>query len=417
MTERQVQPVRASRFWVPASCIIVLAVALTGFGLLMLSSAGAKAPKAGSDPLHILYLQLRFLPVALVAGFVAFMVDIEKLRRWVWWLYGGVCVLLVMVRIPGIGRAVKGSWRWISLGPINIQPSDLGKLVLVLALSHYLANSQRFLRPVYFNWFDVGPKFPWLISFKKNFPWISPTTEAGWDLYRGFILPCCIIGTICGLILIEPDLGTMALCGAVGMTILFVSGARIQYIIPTVLAAVSAFAYVVYNWENRMKRVTSFLDPEGTKANEGYQLWQGMLAFACGGTTGEGLGKGLQQRYFLPEAHTDFIFSIVGEELGLVATGLVVLGFLLLFFVVVFSLRRAHNLYQFNVCLGASLFIILQALINMGVVTGLLPTKGMSLPFISYGGTNLVTMFVMLGLILNCLLMWARPPLMTPREL
>ncbi len=410
MSERHLQPVRASRFWVPASFLMLFAFALTGFGILILSSAGAKAPSASSGPLHIMYAQLKYLPIALVAGLVAFRVDLERLRRWVWWIFGAVCVLLALVRVPGIGKSVKGSWRWIDLGFFNLQVSDLAKVALVLALSHYLANQQRVLRRVYFQWIDWSPKFPWLLRGKKTFPWVEPTTMAGWDFVQGFLFPALIIGTVCGLIAIEPDLGTMALCAAVSGVLLFVSGVRLSYLIPAGLAAVGVFSWVVYNWPNRLNRVLSFLDPEGTKSKEGYQLWQGMVAFACGGTTGEGLGQGLQQRYFLPEAHTDFIFSIVGEELGFVATAGVVACFFGMFLVVLFNLPKAHNLYQFNVCLGATLFIVLQALINMGVVTGLLPTKGMSLPFISYGGTNLVMMFVMLGLILNCLSIWARPP-------
>lgn len=416
MSERHLQPVRFSRFWVPASFLMLFAFALTGFGVLILSSAGAKAPAASSGPLHIMYAQLKYLPIALLAGLVAFRVDLERLRQWVWWIFGAVCVLLVLVRVPGIGKSVKGSWRWIDLGVVNLQVSDLAKIALVLTLSHYLANQQRVLRPVYFRWLEWSPKFPWLLRGKKTFPWIEPTTMAGWDFTRGFLLPGLIIGAICGLIAIEPDLGTMALCAVVGGVLLFVSGARLFYLIPTAAVMMAAFAWVVYNWPNRLNRVLAFMDPEGYKSTLSYQLWQGMVAFACGGVSGEGLGQGLQQRHFLPEAHTDFIFSIAGEELGLVATGSVAVVFCCMFLVVVTNLPRAHNLYQFNVCLGATLFIVLQALINMGVVTGLLPTKGMSLPFISYGGTNLVTMFVMLGLVLNCLNIWARPPELRAQE-
>ncbi len=394
-------PARASRFWGPATGLILIAAGLLCVGLVVLWSAAVAASKSGAGSTVYAERQLIYAAAACAAAGIAFKLDLEKLRRWIPHIFFTACALLVAVRIPGIGRSVKGSWRWIEVGPINIQVSDIAKFALILALSHYIAESKRFI--------GSGTEFAWF-ERRKKFPFFGFTQEARRDILRGYIFPCGIIGTICGLVVIEPDLGTTALCGAVGGILLFVSGARWRYLLPTALSVISVFAYVVANWENRMKRVTAFLDPEGTRTNEGYQLWQGMLAFACGGTQGEGLGNGMQQRYFLPEAHTDFVFSIIGEELGLLATGGVALAFLAFFWIVMWNLPRAQNLYQFNICLGACLFIVLQAAINIGVVTGLLPTKGMSLPFISYGGSNLVIIFIMLGLILNCLFQWSRPP-------
>ena len=390
----------SSKFWLTAALLVLIALSLTAFGLVMLSSAGAKAPKSGGDPRLILRLQLYFVPVAVAGGLAAFWVNLEKLRRWVWWIYGAACAGLVLVRIPGVGREVKGSWRWIKIpfANFNVQVSDIARVALILALAHYLASAQRHLRPVHFQWFE-----------RTRFTGVRLTADARRDAWNGFLL-CALLGGVCGLIGIEPDLGTTALCAAVGASLLFVSGVRMLYLIPTGIAAAAAFAAAVYYLPTRIARILSFLDPEGLKMKEGYQLWQGMLSFACGGIKGEGLGQGIQQRHYLPEAHTDFIFPIIGEELGLAATAAVASAYLCMFAIVAWNLRRAHNLYQFNICLGAILFIVLQAVINMGVVTDLLPTKGMSLPFISYGGTNLVTMFVMLGLILNCLRQWAHPP-------
>jgi cell division protein FtsW len=384
-----------------AAFLALIALSLTAFGLVVLSSAGAKAPKSGGDPRLILRLQLYFVPVAVAGGLAAFWVNLEKLRRWVWWIYGAACVGLALVRIPGIGREVKGSWRWIKipLANINVQVSDIARVALILSLAHYLAGAQRHLRPAHFRWFE-----------RARFTGVRLTADARRDAWHGFLLPCALLAGICGLIGIEPDLGTTALCAAVGASLLFVSGVRMRYLIPTGIAAMAVFAAAVYYLPTRIARILSFLDPEGLKMKEGYQLWQGMLSFACGGLNGEGLGQGIQQRHYLPEAHTDFIFPIIGEEFGLIATAAVAAAYLCMFGVVAWNLRHAHNLYQFNICLGAILFIVLQAVINMGVVTDLLPTKGMSLPFISYGGTNLVTMFVMLGLVLNCLRQWAGPP-------
>ena len=173
----------------------------------------------------------------------------------------------------------------------------------------------------------------------------------------------------------------------------------------------------MYHDPVRLQRITSFLDVEGNRSDSSYQLWQGILAFGAGGVQGVGLGAGRQQMSFLPEAHTDFIFAIVGEELGLVFTLGVVTLFMTLFFVGVLQLKRAPNLYQYLLVMGALLFLTLQALINIGVVTGCLPTKGMSLPFISYGGSNLVFMFVLTGIILNGFRAWELPVLRRQREL
>jgi cell division protein FtsW len=212
-------------------------------------------------------------------------------------------------------------------------------------------------------------------------------------------------------------MGTTLLCASVGGILLFIAGVRHLFVWPFVALAGTALTVLIMNWENRMRRVLAFLDPEGRKMDEAYQLWQGMLGFAVGGRDGAGLGQGMQQDSFLPEAHTDFVFAIVGEEMGLLFTMGVAVGFLAIFCIVCANLRRQQDVFRFNLCLGATLFIVLQALINMGVVTGLLPTKGMSLPFISYGGTNLVMMFVLVGLILNCMRTASRIPLTGGREL
>jgi cell division protein FtsW len=158
-----------------------------------------------------------------------------------------------------------------------------------------------------------------------------------------------------------------------------------------------------------MRRFTSFLEPWEKRGDEAYQLFEGMVAFGVGGLTGKGAANGIQGRAYLPEAHTDFVFSVIGEEYGLVATSLVALVYFGIFWCAYRAMRFSSDLYRFNICLGATLFLVMQALINMGVVTGLLPTKGISLPFISYGGTNLVIMGCMVGLVLNCIRESAQP--------
>lgn len=419
MAERSSSSSGFPRFDADAGIVVFFVLALAVFGLVIQTSAGQylrESMRLAHDPLYTFRMQLIYLVPAFIAGFFFFRVNLQWLRKYVWWIVGIACVLLICARfaIPGLkvfgstfpGVEVNGSWRWINLGVLRFQASDFGKIALVLALAHYLAGAQRFLQ------------HEKIVRWKPNH-FAVPTTESLADLFYGFVCPCMIIGLICGLVAAGPDLGTMALCAAVGFTMLFLSGARLAYLVPVVVSGIAAFSVVVYFWPNRLKRISAFLDPEGTKLEEGYQLWQALLGLGGGGWRGAGLGDGVQYRYFLPEAHTDFVFAVVGEELGFVCSTVVALIFLLLFVVVFLRLRRIPDVFYFNVCLGALLFIVLQALINMGVVTGLLPTKGMSLPFVSYGGSNLVVMFSLTGLVLNAMRSWRRsvfPPPVAPGE-
>ena len=370
-------------FWSipPAGVFIALSViSLTFLGLVVLFSA---SQAMHSDPTVLLRKQLIWLVIATLAGGVAMLVNLAALRDYAYILAGGAVLLLVLVLIPGIGVTVNGAQRWIDCGPMRLQVSEIGKLGLLFMMAHYLAANRRNLD----------------------------------DALRGFIIPCGMLAVICGLIIIEPDYGTAFLCGAVGGIMLYLAGLRLKFLIPTALAALTLFSVAVDHDPVRLRRITSFLDVEGNRSDSSYQLWQGILAFGAGGVQGVGLGAGRQQMSFLPEAHTDFIFAIVGEELGLVFTLGVVVLFMTLFFVGVLQLKRAPDLYQYLLIMGALLFVTLQALINIGVVTGCLPTKGMSLPFISYGGSNLVFMFVLTGIILNGFRSWELPALWRQREL
>ncbi|WP_269523746.1 FtsW/RodA/SpoVE family cell cycle protein [Coraliomargarita parva] len=373
---------RSSLWRIPPAGVFVslIVIALTFLGLVILFSA---SQAMHDDPTVLLRKQLMWLGFATIAGGVAYLVDLEALRPYAYILAGIAGLLLVLVMVPGIGVRVNGAQRWIDFGPMRLQVSEIGKLGLLFMLSSYLAANRRNLD----------------------------------QFLRGFAYPCSMLAVICGLIIVEPDFGTAFLCGLVGGTMLFLAGVRLRFLIPSALCALSLFALAIYHDPVRLKRITSFLDVEANRSDSAYQLWQGILAFGAGGVEGVGLGAGRQQMSFLPEAHTDFIFAIVGEELGLAFTAGVVILFMTLFFVGVLQLRRAPNLYQFLLVLGALLFITFQALINIGVVTGCLPTKGMSLPFISYGGSNLVFMFTLIGLILNGFRTWEMPVLRRQREL
>ena len=361
--------------------IVSIVVALTFLGLVVLFSA-SQAMYDG-DTTILLRKQLIWLFLASLAGGLALLVDLEALRKYVYWLGLASIILLLLVLIPGIGVEVNGARRWMDFGFMRLQVSEVGKLGLLFALAHYLASHRRDLdHPI-----------------------------------KGFLLPCGLLSIFCLLIILEPDYGTAFLCGAVGGCMLFLAGLRLKFLIPTAVSALTLFSIAVYHDPIRLKRITSFLDVEGNRTDSAYQLWQGILAFGAGGLEGVGLGEGRQQMSFLPEAHTDFIFAIVGEELGFIFTAGVVVLFMTLFFIGFLQLKRAPNLYQYLLVMGALLFITLQALINIGVVTGCLPTKGMSLPFISYGGSNLVFMFTLTGIILNGFRSWELPVLRSQRML
>lgn len=370
-------------FWkIPYAGIFVLliVVSLTLLGLVVLYSASG--PLA-TDPAILLKKQLIWLAIALVAFGVTLSVNLVKLRKYVYLLGGCAALMLVLVLIPGIGIKVNGAQRWIDLGPMLLQVSEIGKLGLLFVLAHYLATNRRF--------FD--------------------------DFRRGYFIPFGILTVFCGLILVEPDFGTAFLCGAVGGLMLYLAGIRLKFLIPTAILAIVLFSVAIYHDPVRLQRITSFLDVEGNRSDGAYQLWQGLIAFGVGGVDGVGLGSGRQQMAFLPEAHTDFIFAIVGEELGLIFTMGVVVFFTLLFYVSALQLKKAPDMYQYLLVTGALLFVTLQALINIGVVTGCLPTKGMSLPFISYGGSNLVFMFILVGVVLNGFRAWEVLEMPEQREL
>ena len=364
----------------PSGLFMLLAVlGLNIMGLVVLSSA----TQSFSADSYYLQKQIVWLCIAIIAGLGAAMVEWERLRGLVPLVAVGSVLVLLSVFIPGFGLEIKGARRWVDLGPMNLQVSEIAKIGMIFVLAHYLAENQKYIK----------------------------------TFLRGFLIPSIWIGLICGLIIIEPDFGTTALCGCVGYTILFLAGAKLIYMIPSVLSGIALFAVMVYHDPVRLARITSFLDVEGNKLDGAHQLWQGMLAFGVGGTNGVGLGNGRQQMSFLPESHTDFIFPIVGEELGVFFTVGIVLLFLAFFVIGVINLKKAPNLFQFSFIMGALLFVTLQSLINIGVVTGCLPTKGMSLPFISYGGSNLVLMFVFCGMMINAFRSWSQPPLPQAREI
>lgn len=375
-------PAAARRLTItPASVIIVCVVALVSIGLAVLFSASS--PIKGG-PYAYLYKQFIFLAVAIGAGWLMAIADLEQLRKFSWIAAALVLLALVLVLIPGIGIKVNGGRRWLGLGGVRLQVSEFAKLALVFSLAHLLAHNQGKLH----------------------------------DIWRGFVQPAALIGGFTLLVLVEPDFGAAFLIGSIGVILLYLAGARLRFLLPAIGAALFGFVVLVLHNPVRLARVMSFLDPEANRQGTGYQPWQALLAFAAGGIDGVGLGNGRQQNAFLPEAHTDYIFAILGEEMGLIFTLLVVGLFTTIFVAGLMHVRRAPNLFQFLLVTGSVLLICLQAIINLGVVTSLLPSKGMALPFISAGGSNLLLMGLLVGIIINTQRTWERPkPLVRRRAL
>lgn len=351
----------------PATIILIIAVGLALLGLTILFSASAWL-RTGP----YFYLNKQVFGVLLAAGvcFVVSRVNLDYARRYAWWVLGICAVLLFLTLVVGI--KVNGSRRWLGFGSLRVQVSEFAKLGLVFCLAHYLALNQTRID----------------------------------EFRRGFLYPLGIIGLIAGLTLLEPDFGVAALMVAVGLVLLFLAGAKWRFILPTVLLVGSLFTIAVIHNPNRLRRMTEFLSED-----KSYQLRQGLAAFAAGGVEGAGLGNGRQQLSYLPEAHTDYIFSVVGEELGLFFTLGVIAAFGVILAAGLVHVRRAPSLFHYLLVVGCVLLISLQAIINIGVVTAVFPTKGMSLPFISAGLSNLLLMGMLLGIILNSQRNWGRAAL------
>jgi cell division protein FtsW len=342
-----------------ATTLLVSCVgALLTLGLVTLYSAGLM--KNGA---HYLLMQLVWGGAGLVLAAVIASLDYRWLKKGSWVLFIVTLVLLVLVLFT---IKTNGARRWFRLGLLNFQPSELAKLALIVVLAHYGERYQRYMR----------------------------------SLVRGLIIPGLIMASILGLIFIEPDRGTTVLLTAVGGMMLVLAGARLTFIIPPIICGGAAFAYCLWNDPVRQRRLLSWLDLENHKQDAGYQVWQSIIGIGSGGVDGLGLGNG-RQKAFVPEHHTDFIFSVIGEELGLIATLATVFAFVLIVLCGSSIARRARDTFGFLLASGITFLIGLQAAINIGVVTGALPNKGLPLPFISYGGSNLLLMLACVGLLLG----------------
>jgi cell division protein FtsW len=336
--------------------------ALLALGMVMLYSSSMTQVGA-----RFLIMQLVWCALGLGLCLAAVSFDYRLLKKIAWPLLAFALLLLVLVLVPQIGRKINGARRWFDFGGVRFQPSELGKIALIIFLAWYGEHFQRQM----------------------------PTFK------RGILIPGIIIGLTLGLIFIEPDRGTTILLATVSGGVLLVAGVRWKLFVPPIVLLVAGLAYSISNDPLRMKRIFSWLYLEENREGVGYQAYQAMLALGSGGWTGLGLGNGRQKLGFVPEHHTDFILSIIGEELGLIATLLIVMAFLAIVLCGFYIACRSRDTFGFLLGIGVSLLIGLQAMINIGVVTSALPNKGLPLPFISYGGSNLLAMLTCVGLLLS----------------
>ena len=336
--------------------------ALLALGLVMLYSSSMT--QFGAD---LLKKQLVWVVFGFALCVAATALDYQVLKKYAWPIFLFALFLLVLVIVPHIGRKINGARRWFDFHGLRFQPSEFAKLALVILLAWYGDRCQRYMHT--------------------------------WN--RGIVLPGLLILLVLGLVFVEPDRGTTILLAAVSGAMLLLAGVRWRYIVPPVLLGVLALTVSILLDPMRMKRIFSWWDLEQHKEGVGYQAYQAMIALGSGGWTGLGLGNGRQKLGFVPEHQTDFIFSIIGEELGLVATLLVVLAFVVIVICGIYIALNSHNTFGFLLAAGLTFLIGLQAAINIGVVTSALPNKGLPLPFISYGGSNLLAMFTCVGILFS----------------
>jgi cell division protein FtsW len=350
---------------IATSVLFFCVASLLALGMVMLFSASTGQPEA-----NYLVMQPIWCAIGLIACVTVAAGNYQWLKKYWWlnWIFFAVTLaLLVLVLVPGIRMNVNGAYRWLRFGGFGIQPSELAKIALILMLAWYGDRYQRQM-----------PTF-----------------------WKGFVYPGLCVVPVLALVFLEPDVGTTVLLACLGGVMMFVAGTRLRFLVPTITLGLTGLVVFIMNNPMRLRRIMAFLYPEQNREEVGYQTYQAMVAIGSGGLTGLGLGDGRQKLGFIPEHHTDFIFSVIGEELGLAATLMVIIAFLAMVVCGVFIALKAKDNFGMLAASGVSFLIGLQAAINIGVVTGSLPNKGLSLPFISYGGSNMVAMLICVGLLIN----------------
>jgi cell division protein FtsW len=348
--------------------LLISALALVSLGLTsVFISSTVMADSQYQDPYYFIKRQAIYAVLGLGAMLLGSVIPYQRWKRLVYPILFLSLLSLILVFVPGIGAKVRGAARWLRLGPLTLQPSEFAKLAMVIFLAYSLARKQEKMK-----YFAIG-----------------------------FLPHMVVAGVFIGLIGKEPDFGTAVTLALITFIMLLVGGTRVTYIFFAGLAGSALAVFAVLKDPKKFARILSFLDPWKHGQDVGYQLKQSLLAIGSGGFLGLGPGQSRAKLFYLPDAHTDFILAIFSEELGFIGVLLILAFFALLVYRGFLISLRSQDAFASYLALGLTLIIGLQAAINMGVVTGLFPTKGLSLPFLSYGGSNLLTNLLAVGILLN----------------
>lgn len=348
--------------------IATITLLLISVGIVMIySSSGIYALQEMKDSAYFLNRHLLFLSIGFVLMIGSMVIDYRRLRPWVKPLIILSLVFLVIVLIPGIGKASFGARRWFKIGSLSFQPSELAKLVFLVYAADFLARKKGRIH----------------------------------DFREGFLPLILMLGIFCFLIVKQPDLGNSVLLAGIVLVMIFVAGAKIRHILLLSILALPALYFLIVMVPYRMARILAFLDPWQDSQGIGFQLSQSQIALGSGGMLGVGLGKSVQKLFYLPAAYTDFILSIIGEELGLLGTLSVIVLFIIFIWQGARIAKRTTEPFGYYLAFGIVAMLGLQAVVNIGVSIGAFPTKGLPLPFISYGGSALIFHMTAAGLLLN----------------
>ncbi|HRK61133.1 MAG TPA: putative lipid II flippase FtsW [Candidatus Omnitrophota bacterium] len=343
---------------------------LVGFGLVMVySSSAVVAAEQYKHASYYLTRQSLFAALGVAAFFLVASIPLNFYKDHARTIMFCAIGLTLLVFVPGLGRSAGGARRWISLGGFNIQPAEFVKLAACIYLANYLSRK------------------------------VSVVQKGTLSVY---IPPAILIGLVCLLVLVQPDLGSFAFLVILTSLAFFVTGLPVRFVAIALGVLIPAFYFLIVRVPYRMKRLEAYLNPWDDPQGKGFQIIQSLLSFALGGTTGAGLGQGTQKLYYLPSGHNDFIFAVIGEELGLFGTCFVLAAFLVIFYAVVKIASRRQQIFEKLLVLLLGYYLVIQAMIHMMVCTGLVPTKGLPLPFISYGGSALIANMIAVGLIIAC---------------
>ncbi|HQJ15760.1 MAG TPA: putative lipid II flippase FtsW [Candidatus Omnitrophota bacterium] len=348
--------------------IFMTSMMLICIGIVMIYSAsGIYALNQYRDGFFFLKRHLLFIFIGLLATFSVMAFDYRKLKKYARPALWVAFLLLVLVLVPHIGREVSGARRWFRIKFVSFQPSSYACIALIVYVADFIDRKGNFIRTI--RW--------------------------------GLLPVMSVLALMSGLILIEPDLGTTLAIGAVVFVMLYVSGVRLAYLGSIILSSIPALYFLIFSIPYRRMRILAFLNPWADPKGSGFQIIQSQVALGSGGIFGVGLGHSQQKLFYLPAAHTDFIFSIIGEELGLIGT----LGVIILFIVFIkqglMIVKHAPDKFGYFLALGLVLLVSLKAMVNIGVSCGILPTKGLPLPFISYGGSSFIFDMMSVGLLMN----------------